>query len=90
MLAHFTSAELPGTLGLVLAAFALGLIAARRDLGPRGLTIPLLGLLAATLAIAVVSDLPSVHLADGVTLSADIAMVACAALLSYTARTRAG
>ena len=82
MLAHFTSHELPGTLGLVLAAFALGLLAAHRQLRPHRSTVPLLAVLAVTVVFAVLADQPGVHLAGGwLAGTVDVVMLATAAVL---------
>jgi hypothetical protein len=81
VIAHFTAAELPGTIGLVLGAFALGLLAGHRQLRPRRLTVPLLATMAVTVVLAVLADQDTVAVAGWIEDVADGALLAAAAAL---------
>jgi predicted anti-sigma-YlaC factor YlaD len=81
MLAHFTTAELPGTLGLILAAFALGVLSMHRELRPRIVTVPLMVVLTLAVAVAVLDSYSVIAFAVWMTKLADVALLVAAAIL---------
>jgi hypothetical protein len=80
-LAHFTLAEIPGTIALVLAGVAIGIIAAGTAMRPRALAVALAAVVAACLTIAVLADVPSVHMPLWLSRTADVLMLLAALAL---------
>jgi hypothetical protein len=79
VIAHFTTAELPGTFALVLVGLLLGLAAARRPVAG----IPAFALLAVLIAAAALGD--PLHLPTAAKLGIDVAWLVLAATLSLQA-----
>lgn len=79
VIAHFTAAELPGTLALVLAGVLLGLAAARRQAA----SIPAFALLAVLIAAAALAD--PLRLPPAARFGIDAAWLTLAAALCFQA-----